>query len=274
MICRLGLALDPTRHYAAASIPPRQRVPSRRLRRQACAGLSVRPDGLRLRHRRKRSVGSLQSSSMARGPSDIRWAPAPRSGVMAALLAAEGFVGSIEAIEGRHGFLKGYSDEADPAVAVHGLGTDYETMKNRPQAVIRAALHPCGAPWPEVSCAPATGSRPEDVIACASALHPNGITLTGAPIEKKRRPRTIVEGQFSMPFTAALMLDQGRFGWDDYSALATPPSMRCATGSMWWRTAGWRTARILRRDPSSETRKGHVRGDRRRSAVGAGDLPG
>ena len=35
----------------------------------------------------------------------------------------------------------------------------------------------------------------------------------------KRHPTSIVGGQFSMFFTGAVALDQGRFGWDDYDRL-------------------------------------------------------
>lgn len=34
--------------------------------------------------------------------------------------------------------------------------------------------------------------------------------------------RTIVDGQFSMPFAAAVALTLGRFGWDDYHQLGKP----------------------------------------------------
>mgnify|MGYP000530026394 CR=1 FL=1 len=53
-------------------------------------------------------------------------------------------------------------------------------------------------------------------------LHRNGIVLTGAPLAAKRQPRSVVEGQFSMPFTAAVALYKGGFGWDDYALLGNP----------------------------------------------------
>ena len=46
--------------------------------------------------------------------------------------------------------------------------------------------------------------------------------LTGAPLDEKRRPKTVVDGQFSMPFAAAVALSKGRFGWDDYALLGNP----------------------------------------------------
>lgn len=219
VICRLGLALDPTRHYARGFHPT---ATAGAFAAAAAAGrvlgLSVDQMVCAFGIAGSEASGSLQFLVNGAWTKRYQVGASARSGVMAALLAAEGFVGSIEAIEGRHGFLKGYSDEADPAVAVHGIGTDYETMKIglKPYPscrYIHAALHGLK------DLRTRHGLAPGDVIALSVGLHPNGITLTGAPIEKKRRPRTIVEGQFSMPFTAALMLDQGRFGWDDYSRL-------------------------------------------------------
>src|SRR5205807_8410167 len=46
----------------------------------------------------------------------------------------------------------------------------------------------------------------------------NRNTLTG-DAATKRHPTSIVDGQFSMYFTGAVALDQGRFGWDDYDRL-------------------------------------------------------
>jgi 2-methylcitrate dehydratase PrpD len=59
---------------------------------------------------------------------------------------------------------------------------------------------------------------PAQVKRVEIGLHRNGITLTG-DAATKRHPTSIVGGQFSMFFTGAVALDQGRFGWDDYERL-------------------------------------------------------
>ena len=51
------------------------------------------------------------------------------NGVIAATLARNDFIGSTEAVEGKHGLLVGYSDNPHPDKAVAGLGKIYETMK-------------------------------------------------------------------------------------------------------------------------------------------------
>jgi len=59
---------------------------------------------------------------------------------------------------------------------------------------------------------------PDQIRRVEIGLHRNGITLTGDAVTK-RHPTSIVGGQFSMFFTGAVALDQGRFGWDDYERL-------------------------------------------------------
>src|SRR5258707_12219791 len=59
---------------------------------------------------------------------------------------------------------------------------------------------------------------PDQIKRVEIGLHRNGITLTG-DAATKRHPTSIVGGQFSIFFTGAVALDQGRFGWDDYTRL-------------------------------------------------------
>lgn len=217
--CRLGLALDPTRHYARGFHPT---ATAGTFGAAAAAGrlLGLNPDAMASAFgvAGSQAAGSLQF--LANGAWNKRYqvGAAAMNGLLAALLAKEGFQGSRAAIEGEHGFLKGYSDGADPAVAVDGLGSRYETLRIgvKPYPSCRythAALDGLLALRAEHALSTADIERVE------IGLHRNGITLTADPLAKKRRARSVVEGQFSMPFTAAVALDQGRFGWDDYRRL-------------------------------------------------------
>ncbi|MFG1347405.1 MmgE/PrpD family protein [Xanthobacter autotrophicus DSM 431] len=220
--CRLGLALDPTRHYARGFHPT---ATAGTFGAAAAAGRLLGLDAEAMASAfgvaGSQAAGSLQF--LANGAWNKRYqvGAAAMNGLIAAFLAQEGFHGSSEAIEGEHGFLKGYSDGADPAAAVDGLGTRYETLhiglKPYPSCrYTHAALDGLIALKAEKDLAPADIERVE------IGLHRNGITLTGDPLHAKRRARTVVDGQFSMPFTAAVALDQGSFGWDDYRRLGDP----------------------------------------------------
>jgi 2-methylcitrate dehydratase PrpD len=142
---------------------------------------------------------------------------AAMNGVIAATLASNDFVGATESVEGKHGLLAGYTDDAHPDKAVAGLGKTYETMKIgvKPYPSCRythAAIDALIAMRREHNLTPDQVKRVE------IGLHRNGITLTG-DAATKRHPTSIVGGQFSMFFTGALALDQGSFGWDDYNRL-------------------------------------------------------
>jgi 2-methylcitrate dehydratase PrpD len=115
----------------------------------------------------------------------------------------------------------GYTDNARPEKAVAGLGSVYETMKIgvKPYPACRythAAVDGILALMREHHLAA------EEIETVSIGLHQNGITLTGAPLAEKRKPRSIVEGQFSMPFAAAVAIHAGQFGWDDYKYLDDP----------------------------------------------------
>src|SRR5690606_37255072 len=220
--CRLGLALDPTAHYARGFHPT---ATAGTFGAAAAAGRLLGLDAAGMQAAfgiaGSQAAGSLQF--LANGAWNKRYqvGAAAMNGLAAAVLAAEGFRGAIAAIEGKHGFLAGYSDGADPARAVTDLGQDHETLRIglKPYPSCRythAALDGLLAIRRE------HGLTADAVEAVEIGLHPNGITLTAEPEEAKRRPRGVVEGQFSMHFTAAMALDQGSFGWDDYRRLADP----------------------------------------------------
>lgn len=139
-------------------------------------------------------------------------------GLMAATLAAEGFHGAKDALEGRHGFLRGYSDGVLAGRATAGLGTVWETLRIgvKPYPACR---YTHAAVDGLLQLRQAHGWTADDVSRVSVGLHRNGIALVGAPLAEKRRARTIVEGQFSMPYAAAVALLRGGFGWDDYDLL-------------------------------------------------------
>ncbi|WP_454916179.1 MmgE/PrpD family protein [Xanthobacter sediminis] len=220
--CRLGLALDPAAHYARGFHPT---ATAGTFGAAAAAGrlLGLDGDGMACAFgvAGSQAAGSLQF--LANGAWNKRYqvGAAAMNGLIAATLAAGGFQGAAAAIEGVHGFLKGYSDAAEPARAVHRLGTDYETMK------IGVKLYPsCRYTHAALDGLLALRGRLNitgaDIEKVEIGLHPNGIRLTAEPIAEKRRVRSVVGGQFSMPFTAAVALDQGRFGWDDYARVGDP----------------------------------------------------
>ncbi|MBJ7437976.1 MAG: MmgE/PrpD family protein [Sphingopyxis sp.] len=217
--CRLGVALDPAAHYARGFHPTATAgnfgaaIAAGRL-----LGLDAAAMNSALGIAASQASGSLQF--LANGAWNKRYqvGEAAMKGVMAATLAAKGFKGACEALEGNHGFLRGYSDRSSPERVVAELGVDWETM--------RIALKPY--PACRYTHAAVDGLlamqrqhhwQSDEITAVTIGLHTNGIALVGDPLESKQKARSIVEGQFSMPFAGAVALLRGRFGWDDYDLL-------------------------------------------------------
>ena len=140
---------------------------------------------------------------------------AAMNGLIAASLAREGFTGAAEPIEGKAGFLRSYAPEPVMEKATEGLGSVYETM------AIAVKPYPCcryahAALDALIELGAANGIDPGDIEAVEIGLPRTGWNLIGGPEEVKQNPRNVVDGQFSMAFTAAVVLRQGGMGWDDY----------------------------------------------------------
>ncbi|MDN3275730.1 MmgE/PrpD family protein [Frankia sp. RB7] len=216
--CRLGNALDPTSHYARGFHPT---ATAGTYGAAAAAGklygLSETQIIAAFGVAGSQAAGSLQFLMNGAWNKRYQVGAAAMNGVIAATLARNDFVGATESVEGKHGLLAGYTDDAHPDKAVAGLGKTYETMKIgvKPYPSCRythAAIDALIAMRREHNLTPDQVKRVE------IGLHRNGITLTG-DAATKRHPTSIVGGQFSMFFTGALALDQGSFGWDDYNRL-------------------------------------------------------
>ena len=256
--CRLGLALDPAAHYARGFHPT---ATAGTFGAAAAAARVLGLDASQIASAfgvaGSQAAGSLQF--LANGAWNKRWqvGAAAMNGLTAAMLAREGFLGAAEAIEGRHGLLAGYSGAPRPERATLGLGRDWETLRIgvKPYPNCRythAALDGL------LTLRRRHGLSAADVASVEIGLHRNGMVLVGEPEADKRRPRNVVEGQFSMPFAAAVALDQGRFGWDDYRRLG-----ESAIDALCDRI-------LVRQDDGLEAESGHPFGARVR-VVTAGD---
>jgi 2-methylcitrate dehydratase PrpD len=216
--CRLGNALDPTSHYQRGFHPTATAGTYGAAAAAAkLLGLSEQQIVYAFGVSGSQAAGSLQFLVNGAWNKRYQVGAAAMNGIIAATLAKNDFVGATESVEGKHGLLVGYSDTPHPDKAVAGLGTSYETMKIgiKPYPSCRythAAIDALIAMRREHNLTPDQIKRVE------IGLHRNGITLTG-DAATKRHPSSIVGGQFSMFFTGAVALDQGRFGWDDYNRL-------------------------------------------------------
>jgi 2-methylcitrate dehydratase PrpD len=177
-------------------------------------------------------AGSMAAGSMeflAEGAWTKRLHPglAAQNGIQAALLAAEGFRGPSTILEGRDGFLRGYSRKPLPELITEGLGDSFEIMRTsvKPHACCRYMQGPIDA---ILALVREHHLQPDDIQRIEVAVLEAGWPLVAEPRGQKYNPQSIVEAQFSMPFGAAVAVLYGAAGIDQFTEEnARSESVRC-----------------------------------------------
>ena len=141
---------------------------------------------------------------------------AAHCGLMAALLAGEKFSGPGTVIEGRFGFLHAYSPQSDAGKILKNWGQPYEVMRTsiKPHACCRYKQGPIDGILKIMREHRLDAGDIEKVVL---GILKAGFALVAEPIEKKRKPTSIVDAQFSMPFGAAVAILYGKATLDEYA---------------------------------------------------------
>jgi len=139
-----------------------------------------------------------------------------QNGILAAKLAAEGFRGPSAILEGRDGFLSGYSRKPLPELVTHELGRSFEIMRTsvKPHACCRYMQAPVDG---LIELAVAHDIFPSQIERIEVAVLEAGWPLVCEPRERKYAPANIVDAQFSMPFGAAVALTYRTAGLDQFT---------------------------------------------------------
>jgi 2-methylcitrate dehydratase PrpD len=166
-------------------------------------------------------AGSMAAGSMeflAEGAWTKRIHPglAAQNGIYAAMLAAEGFVGPLHILEGRDGFLHGYSRNAAPERLTSGLGESFEILQTavKPHACCRYMQGPIDA---ILELMREQAVEPEQIKNIEVAILEAGWEIVCEPRQKKYHPESVVDAQFSMPFGAAVAVLCGAAGLDQFT---------------------------------------------------------
>jgi 2-methylcitrate dehydratase PrpD len=151
-------------------------------------------------------------------------------GVIAVLLAKEGFRGPTTVFEGQHGFYRAFGGTSDyPFEKLNELGRSWEIPK------LTFKSYPCGSiSHPYMDCALTLrrkhAIRVEQVveIVCRTAEGP--VHRLWEPLEQKRKPPTSYAAKFSLPFSIAVMLVRGKAGLEEFSdeAIGDPEILNLA----------------------------------------------
>jgi 2-methylcitrate dehydratase PrpD len=166
-------------------------------------------------------TGSMAAGSMeflADGAWTKRIHPglAAQNGIYAALLAAEGFTGPLRILEGRDGFLHGYSRNPIAERLTANLGESFEILHTavKPHACCRYMQGPIDAILAIMSEQKIEASQIRQIeIAVLEA----GWGIVAEPRARKYNPESVVDTQFSMPFGAAVAAIDGVAGLEQFT---------------------------------------------------------
>jgi 2-methylcitrate dehydratase PrpD len=133
------------------------------------------------------------------------WAAA--AGLHAAAFAEAGFRAPASVFEGRFGVLAAYSDGADPRALHGGRGWALCATSVKPHACCRYMQGPIDA---TLALRASEGLTPEVVARVEVGMLAAGMPIVCEPASAKRRPTSVVDAQFSLPFGIAVALVRGR----------------------------------------------------------------
>lgn len=136
---------------------------------------------------------------------------AAKTGLMAALMAKQGFTASARALEAPRGLIQVISDKCDWKEITEGLGLNWESALNtyKPFAcgiVIHPSIDGC------VQLRNKHNLKPEQIEEVRLKVHSLVIELTG-----KKTPKKGLEGKFSVYHSCAAGLIYGKAGEHEYS---------------------------------------------------------
>ena len=142
---------------------------------------------------------------------------AAHSGVIADLLASQGFTGPSEVFEGQLGFYAAYLglENCKVNLVSEGLGEVWETLR------ISIKPYPsCHFTHSFIDCVLDLKKEHkidwQDVKSVNCRISPRGALIICEPIEKRRKVTTPYGGRFSLPYTVAVALVEGRVGLEQF----------------------------------------------------------
>ncbi len=134
------------------------------------------------------------------------------AGITAAALARQGFKGPSKPYEGKYGLYDCFTEAGetiDWAACTHDLGSDWE--------MLRVGIKPYPACHLVHSSADSMvalirehGLKADDVVSIRARLAADCMALVCEPIDKKRRPGSGYDAQFSVPYAIASILVRGQ----------------------------------------------------------------
>jgi 2-methylcitrate dehydratase PrpD len=137
---------------------------------------------------------------------------AARDGIMAVLMAQKGITGARNVLQGRDGLFNVYHrGDYNPEVLTANLGEKFEVvnLSFKPYPCCRNTNPPIDATLTMVG---EYNIKAEDVDSVTIYVSKGAMKLLGEPLNTKQNPSTTVDAQFSIPWTVASAIVQGKVG--------------------------------------------------------------
>jgi 2-methylcitrate dehydratase PrpD len=228
---RIAMAVQPKEHYALGFHPTQTcGVFGAAVTASKLLGLTAEQTVSAVGIAGSMAAGSMEFLAEGSWTKRIHPGLAAQNGIHAALLAAEGFTGPSHILEGRDGFLHGYSRKPLPQRLTDGLGESFEILHTavKPHACCRYMQGPIDAIL-EIMREHAIDA--EEIQSIEIAILEAGWGIVAEPKERKYRPESVVDAQFSMPFGAAVAVLCGAAGLDQFTLeQVRSPQMRRMMG--------------------------------------------
>ncbi len=141
-------------------------------------------------------------------------------GVIAAMLAKEGFRGPAKVFEGTHGFFSAFGGKNDYRFEkLTELGKEWEI----PRLTFKS--YPCGSiSHPYMDCALRIKQKhapaPERIVEVVCRTAEGPVHRLWEPLADKQTPVSSYGAKFSLPFSIAVMLVRGRAGLEEFTDAA------------------------------------------------------
>lgn len=139
--------------------------------------------------------------------------------VMAAELARRGIIGPKQVVEGRYGMFRTYvrGEEPDWNAIVAGLGSRFPLIEKHGFKVWPACAYTRPTNAATLHLRKTHNLRPDDIASITIVGGTGGTQLLSEPLDLKRRPKTSIDGKYSIPFTTAVMMAKGNVTLRDYT---------------------------------------------------------
>ena len=161
------------------------------------------------------SAGSMQFLTDGAWTKRSHVGQAAQNGLSCAILAAEGFKGPSKAFEGQWGYFHSYAFGGDMEKAIDGLGKKFETL-NLGVKPYPSCRYSHAAIDGIIELKNELGFSTAELDDIDIGLSETALNIIGYPLSDKQNPKSVVDGQFSMPFCAAVTVKSGGLKWDDY----------------------------------------------------------